>query len=90
VGDNAMGFIDGQMVCDNLYYGKPWTIGLRRFMPALSEKGMYFYFKPMYEDAGFLKDLSPATIPDLSAGDVVNVKSAVITPEYEFAVRIAK
>lgn len=90
VGDNAMAFIDGRMVCDNFYFGKTWTVGLKRFMPALAEKGMYFYFRPIYKESPFLRDLAPSNIPDFSGGDVVNVKSASFIPEYEFSIKMSE
>jgi hypothetical protein len=83
IGDTSMAFIDGKLLTDNLYHGSPWWIGLKQFAPAAVEKGMYFYFKPMYKEAEFLIDLPPESIPDLSRGPVVEVRSIEAVPEYE-------
>lgn len=83
IGDTAMAFIDGKFLTDNLYYGAPWCIGLKHFAPDAVEKGMYFYFKPIYKEAEFLIDLPPESIPDFSKGSVVGIRSIEAVPEYE-------
>ena len=83
IGDTAMAFIDGKLLTDNLYYGAPWCIGLKHFAPDAVEKGMYFYFKPIYKKAKFLIDLPPESIPDFSNGPVVEVRSIKAVPEYK-------
>mgnify|MGYP001251407472 FL=1 len=64
VGDTGMAFIDGQLVDDHFYYGRPWRIGLKRFWSRLARHEMYCYFRPLYPDAPFLDDLPPEAIPD--------------------------
>ena len=41
-GDTGMAFIDGQLVDDHFYCGRPWEIGLKRFLPRLRGKEMVF------------------------------------------------
>src|SRR5262249_44045780 len=35
-GDVGMAFIKGQLVDDHFYFGQPWRIGLKRFLPRLA------------------------------------------------------
>ncbi|MDR1673474.1 MAG: beta-galactosidase [Bacteroidales bacterium] len=84
VGDNGVAFIDGRMINDNLYYGHHWQTGLKQYAGELSEKGMYFYFKPMKKDASYLIDFEKEKIPDFGAANLLlNVRSIKAIPEYK-------
>lgn len=83
VGDNAVAFIDGIMINDNLYYGNHWQIGLKQYAGELSEKGMYFYFRPMYKDASYLIDFEKEKIPVFERETVCKVNNMNIIPEYK-------
>ena len=85
-GDTGMAFIDGRLATDHLYYGSAWWIGLKRFVPEVLEKGMYFYFRPMYKNAPYLIDLPEELIPDLSGGPVIDIRSIEAVPEYQVIV----
>ena len=85
-GDTAMAFIDGRLATDDLYDGSAWWIGLKRFVPEVLKKGMYFYFRPMYKGAPYLNDLPGESIPDLSGGPVIEIRSIEAVPEYEVIV----
>jgi hypothetical protein len=85
-GDTGMAFIDGRLATDDLYYGSAWWIGLKRFVPEVLEKGMYFYFRPMYKNAPYLIDLPEELIPDLSGGPVIDIRSIEAVPEYQVIV----
>lgn len=83
-GDMVQAFIDGRMVGDDLYLGKPWIVGLKRFFQDLKSNSMYFYFHPLYPDAPFYSDFSEDMIPDFSdKKEHLNVKNIEITPEYK-------
>lgn len=83
-GDMVQAFIDGQMVGDDLYLGKPWIIGLKRFFGDLKTKDMYFYFHPLYPDAPFYSDFSEDMIPDFSdTEEYLNVRDIKVTAEYK-------
>jgi hypothetical protein len=56
--DTASAFIDGRLVADDFYYGKPWVIGLKRFAPELLAKGMCLVLRPLLK--GMLTDTSTA------------------------------
>ena len=83
VGDTGMAFVDGRLATDNLYYSRPWWIGLKKYVPEVLEKGMYFYFKPLLPDANYIQDLLEGTVPDFSDGPVLEIKSVEAIPEYE-------
>lgn len=56
-GDTGMGFIDGELVVDQFYYGEKWSIGLKRFLDRSGTGEMVFYFRPQNEDAPLQMDL---------------------------------
>lgn len=59
-GDTGMGFMDGELVADHFFNGTTWSLGLKRFTRFQEEKEMVLYFRPLYRDAPFLKDLESA------------------------------
>lgn len=83
VGDNAVAFIDGEMVNDHLYYGNSWQIGLKLYTDRIDEKGMYFYFCPMYKDASYLIDFEKDKVPVFEGKTVCNVNGMKVIPEYK-------
>jgi hypothetical protein len=83
VGDNAVAFIDGRMINDNLYYGNNWQIGLKQYANELDEKGMYFYFRPMYKNASYLIDFEKDKIPVFEGKTVCRVNGIKVIPEYK-------
>lgn len=86
VGDTGMAFIDGTLAADNFYQGLPWWIGLKRFAPEVLQKGIYFCFRPMYENAPYLTDLPAELTRNFSCGPVIDVRSTKAVPEYQVIV----
>jgi hypothetical protein len=82
-GDTGMAFIDGKLATDHFFQGSPWWIGLKRFCPDVLEKGMYFYFRPIYKDAKYLVDLPAESVPDFSSGPVIEIRSIEAVGEYQ-------
>jgi hypothetical protein len=83
-GDTGLGFINGELVADNFYYGSEWEIGLKRFMEPAESKEMVFYFRPLYKDAPFYEDLTPELIPDFSQSmKILRIDSTQFIPEYK-------
>jgi beta-galactosidase len=83
LGDTGMGFINGELVADNFYYGSDWEIGLKRFMDLTDSKEMVFYFRPLYDDAPFYEDFAPELIPDFSQSRrILKINSTRLIPEY--------
>ncbi len=83
IGDTGVAFIDGRMVNDNLYYGNHWQIGLKQYADEVSKKGMYFYFRPMKNDASYLIDFEKDKIPAFNGKPVCKINSMKATPEYK-------
>ena len=83
VGDTGAAFIDGRMINDNLYYGNHWQIGLKQYADEVSEKGMYFYFRPMKNNASYLIDFEKDKIPVFDGKTVCTVNSMKAIPEYK-------
>ena len=87
LGDTGMGFLDGELVLDQFYNGKPWHIGLRKFIHQSANEELVFYFRPLYEGAPFLNDLQSAGIEieeSLKVG--FELKGMKITPEYKTSI----
>ncbi|MDR0938362.1 MAG: beta-galactosidase [Mediterranea sp.] len=82
VGDNAVAFIDGRMINDHLYYGNRWQIGLKQYADEVSEKGMYFYFRPMPRDASYLIDFDKEKLPVFDGPTLCQVSGLTVIPEY--------
>ncbi len=87
IGDTGMAFIDGKLINDNLYDGSPWYIGVKRFVPEILDKGFYFYCRPIYKNAPFLKDLPAEKIPDFANGPVLDIRSIRTIGEYKVLIK---
>jgi len=82
-GDTGMGFLKGELVADQFYCGKKWSIGLKRFLDQPGTREMVFYFRPLYKNAPFLLDLksSDNKLPeDITGG--LEIRGLEIHPEY--------
>jgi hypothetical protein len=87
-GDNAVAYIDGQMINDHLYYGNSWQIGLKQYADQIDHgKGMYFYFRPMYKNASYLIDFEKDKIPVFEGNTVCKVNGMSVIPEYQIKFR---
>jgi beta-galactosidase len=83
-GDDAMAFINGELVADDFYYGKTWQIGLKKLMDMPDHKEMVFYFRPLYAKAPFYEDFSADLIPDFSTNKhFLKINEITIKPEYK-------
>jgi hypothetical protein len=88
-GDRAVCMLNGELATDNLYTSEPWQIALKRYLPVLKEKEMYFYFIPMRKDAPYLSYLDKDVIPDFSnASEFLEVKQPEIIPEYNTEIEL--
>ncbi len=90
VGDNAMAFIDGKMINDNFYYGENWQIGLKRYADDIDEKGIYFYFRPIYKDASYLIDFEKDKVPEFTSKNLCSVNYIKVIPEYKISFTIKR
>ncbi|MEX2601762.1 MAG: beta-galactosidase [Balneolaceae bacterium] len=83
-GDRSMAFIDGKLVGDHFYYGKPWEIGMRKFEDRMQNVDMLLLFHPMRSDAEYLQDFDESGIPAFSDdGLYLEIKNIEFTPEYK-------
>lgn len=81
VGDRGMAFIDGLLVTDHFYHERKWEIGMKSFLPKLSNKEMVLIFHPLYKDQEcliFFED-----IPDFENGKHLEIKSIKAINEYK-------
>jgi len=82
-GDRAVCMLDGELATDNLYTSEPWQIALKRYLPVLKEKEMYFYFMPMRKDAPYIGYLDKEVVPDFSSTkEFLEIKQPEVIPEY--------
>lgn len=84
-GDTGMAFVDGQMIDDHFYSGRPWEIGLRSFIPKIEGKEIVFIFQSMKADATYLDDIPTRFRPAFtdSKKELLEVRGVKFTPEYE-------
>ena len=86
-GDVGLAFINGSLVDDEFYFGQPWRIGLKRFLPRVAEDGMYISFRPISKDAPFLADLPPAAVPDFAGQhEILRINRVKVLPEYKASI----
>lgn len=81
--DTAMVFQDGELVADHFYYGKPWDIGLKRFLKE-GDASLVVYFRPLESDRAYSADLAEAGVPVPAGKRVLDVRELTIQPEYQF------
>lgn len=85
VGDNGMAFIDGEMIDDHLFFGRPWEIGLKRFLSRLHNgKEIVFVFHAMQRDATYFEDIPEALRPSFAPNEkeYLKIRNVEFTPEY--------
>lgn len=84
VGDTGMAFVDGHLIDDHFYFGRPWDISLRRFADRLADRELIFVFQPIRRDATYLKDIPAAFSPAFADGeqDHFEFRGVEFTPEY--------
>jgi beta-galactosidase len=88
LGDTGMAFIDGKMIDDHLFLGRPWDIGLKRFREALAKNDMVLVFKEMPRAAAYLRDDIPANLQPTFGADqksYLEVRGLRFIPEYQAA-----
>lgn len=84
VGDRSMAFIDGKLVGDHFYYGKPWEIGMRKFEVKMQNDDLLLMFHPMRNNAEYLQDFDKSEIPSFSSrGSYLQIDNIEFIPEYK-------
>jgi len=82
VGDEARLSLDGRLVDDDFYNGRPWEIGLKRFLPEVFGKKMEVSILPLPHSAPIYLDAS-AWAPMNAQGQTATVLGVDLSPEYE-------
>jgi hypothetical protein len=83
-GDRAMAFIDGKLVGDHFFYGKPWEVGMRKFENQMHGENLLLLFHSMRKDAEYLQDFDESEIPAFSDdGTFLKINSIEFIPEYK-------
>jgi hypothetical protein len=84
IGDTGMAFFDGRMIDDHFYSGRPWEIGLRRFLPLVQGKEIIFVFQSMKRGASYWDDIPEKYRPvfDAGADEYLDVNGVEFIPEY--------
>jgi hypothetical protein len=85
VGDTAMAFIDGEMIDDHMYNGRPWIIGLKRFASRLKSDDMVLAFREIRRNASCLRDIPAEYQPTFPEGKdtLLEIKGVRFTTEYQ-------
>jgi hypothetical protein len=88
-GDVARLSRDGRLLDDDFYNGRPWEIGLKRFLPESFGKELEFSILPLprtapiYLDARAWEAIGPA-------GQTAKVLGMELLPEYEVVLKPSK
>jgi len=89
-GDTSMAFIDGGLVADNFNNGQIWSIGLKRFIPAILEKGLVLVFQPLRK--GIVKNVSSqiAGRLEFEGEEILTVRSMTLVSKYRTQLKVAE
>jgi hypothetical protein len=85
-GDVARAYIGDQFINDDFYFGQPWEIGIKRFSPSISEKGLTIKALPLRKDLPIY--LEPDKVPQFNAdGEALEMRSITAEPEYQLTIQ---
>jgi len=89
-GDTGMAFIDGELVADNFNNGKIWSIGLKRFLPEILEKGLVLVFQPLRK--GIVKNVSSQIAGrfEFEGEEILTVRSITLVSKYRTQLKVAE
>jgi hypothetical protein len=88
-GDVARFYRDGRLLDDDFYNGRPWEIGLKRFLPGSFGKKLEISILPLPRNAPIYLD-ARAWEPISTEGQTVKVLGVEVLPEYEVILRPLK
>jgi hypothetical protein len=84
-GDVARLYSGDHLLDDDFYNGKPWTIGLKRFLAAQGASNFELNILPLRKDAPVY--FETATPPEFGAnGQAVSLDSVTLVPEYQLEI----
>ena len=82
-GDTGMAFVNGRMIHDNFNNGTDWEIGLKQFLPEVTEQGVVVRVVPKPSDGGSCRQDAMGA-GAISGGDFqdIGIDSVEAIPEY--------
>ena len=84
-GDVARLYAGGHLIDDDFYNGKPWSIGLKRFLTAQGPANFELNILPLRSDAPVYFETSAS--PDFGAnGQAVSLDGVTLVPEYQLEI----
>jgi hypothetical protein len=84
-GDVARLYLGDHLLDDDFYNGRPWTIGLKRFLAAQGPTNFELNILPLRKDAPVY--FETATPPEFGAnGQAVSLDSVTLVPEYQLEI----
>lgn len=85
-GDVASAMIDGKLINDNFNNGTTWEIGLKRFLPEVAEKPIYFYVTPLRKGRTVIADSTAGPHREFVGEEVAEIVSIEAVPVYSVVV----
>lgn len=84
-GDVGRAYLGDELIDDDFFFGRVWEIGLRRFAPAVLEKGLTLKILPLRRDAPvYIPEARRPRFDDRDAA--VEIRSIHAEAEYEVAI----
>jgi hypothetical protein len=87
-GDVARLYSGGRLLDDNFYNGKPWTIGLKRFLASQGPSTFELSILPLRKDAPvYLETTTPPAYAQ--NGQAISLEGVTLVPEYQLEIDTA-
>jgi beta-galactosidase len=88
LGDCGRAYLGRRLVADHFYNGRPWEIGLKRFLPAMQEQGLLLKFLPLRQETPIY--LGPEHRPAFGpSGAAMQVRQIRLQGEMEWFIQPA-
>jgi hypothetical protein len=88
-GDAARAYVGDQYIDDDFYFGQLWEIGVKRFSPSISEKGLTIKALPLRKDSPIY--IEPSKVPKFNAnGEALEIRSITAEPEYQLTIQVGQ
>lgn len=85
--DVAMAFLGNELIDDDFWNGRTWTIGLNRFKTLMNHEDMTLRLRPLRSDHPCLKTVSRDVLPVFDASKkICQVRNIEILPEYRVSI----
>jgi hypothetical protein len=83
VGSVGNAFIDGRLVSDDFFNGSIWEIGLKRHLPEVVLKGMYFHIIPYKKGSSVIFDKDIIFRHEFDQDQIAEIYSIEAIPQYK-------